>query len=272
MDDQLSSAQVKMFIFPPDRPLRDCQWHPELERLRYEHGPRKQAWGMIEFVTPPCGWPYSHPTPRPPPPSPPPPPTEPPLPAYTEPLCDDIEPFLTGDAEPPRETTHTVDSSPPPDNTGPPVELVDRDYASSPVSEAGDPPPFEPDSSPAPSVDTKEKEWEVESIVGARVKRGDSHLRIEYRVHWKGCPEEEDTWEPIDHLQNAPEPLERFCEAWRPASGRDAAQHGRSAGRRFSPYRGHHPSASSPRAAPSRSPSPSARRRPRRPRRGHRGQ
>ena len=38
--------------------------------------------------------------------------------------------------------------------------------------------------------------WEVESVVGRRVHRG----RVEYLIRWKGCAEEENTWEPAANL------------------------------------------------------------------------
>ena len=38
--------------------------------------------------------------------------------------------------------------------------------------------------------------WEVESVIGRRVHRG----RVEYLIRWKGCKEEENTWEPTANL------------------------------------------------------------------------
>ena len=38
--------------------------------------------------------------------------------------------------------------------------------------------------------------WEVEKVVGRRVHRG----RVEYLIRWKGCPEDDSTWEPSANL------------------------------------------------------------------------
>lgn len=41
-----------------------------------------------------------------------------------------------------------------------------------------------------------DKEWEVEAILDERVMKGNK----EFRIHWKGCPSSQDTWEPVDQL------------------------------------------------------------------------
>ena len=46
-------------------------------------------------------------------------------------------------------------------------------------------------------------EWEVESIKGERIKKG----KKEYLVKWKGYSNDESTWEPLEHLENANELL-----------------------------------------------------------------
>ena len=38
--------------------------------------------------------------------------------------------------------------------------------------------------------------WEVEAVVGRRKHKG----RLEYLIRWKGCGEEENTWEPAANL------------------------------------------------------------------------
>jgi hypothetical protein len=38
--------------------------------------------------------------------------------------------------------------------------------------------------------------WEVESVCGRRIHKG----RVEYFIRWKGCSEEENTWEPAVNL------------------------------------------------------------------------
>jgi len=49
-------------------------------------------------------------------------------------------------------------------------------------------------------------EYEVESIKDSRRRRG----RLEYLVHWKGYPREEDTWIPVSNVKNAPELVRDF--------------------------------------------------------------
>ena len=48
--------------------------------------------------------------------------------------------------------------------------------------------------------------WEVEEIVNYRTRKG----VVQYRVHWAGCTEFEDTWETIDHLYNCPDKLKEY--------------------------------------------------------------
>ena len=38
--------------------------------------------------------------------------------------------------------------------------------------------------------------WEMESIVGKRIVKG----KVQYKVHWKGCTSDDDTWEPVGNL------------------------------------------------------------------------
>jgi hypothetical protein len=38
--------------------------------------------------------------------------------------------------------------------------------------------------------------WEVEAVIGRRVHRG----RAEYLIRWKGCSEDDNTWEPSANL------------------------------------------------------------------------
>jgi len=61
-------------------------------------------------------------------------------------------------------------------------------------------------------------EWEVEKIVkseiisyGRRV-RGSTRTfeELRYFVKWKGCLEDENTWEPPEHLEHAKELVEEF--------------------------------------------------------------
>ena len=54
--------------------------------------------------------------------------------------------------------------------------------------------------------DDSHPEYKVESILDSRKRRG----RLQYRVHWKGYPSSDDTWEPKSHLDNSPELLTEF--------------------------------------------------------------
>lgn len=38
--------------------------------------------------------------------------------------------------------------------------------------------------------------WEVEDVIGRRIHRG----RVEYLIRWKGCTEDDHTWEPPANL------------------------------------------------------------------------
>lgn len=38
--------------------------------------------------------------------------------------------------------------------------------------------------------------WEVEAVIGRRIRRG----RVEYLIRWKGCSEDDNTWEPAANL------------------------------------------------------------------------
>ena len=49
-------------------------------------------------------------------------------------------------------------------------------------------------------------EYAVEKIVGKRVVRG----RLKYLVQWKGYPEHEQTYEPLEHLENAMDAVREF--------------------------------------------------------------
>ena len=57
-----------------------------------------------------------------------------------------------------------------------------------------------PDKPPPVEYIGEHPHFEVESILGKRVRKYGRGARLEYLVHWKGYPTEEDSWEPVDHL------------------------------------------------------------------------
>ena len=77
---------------------------------------------------------------------------------------------------------------------------------------------------PLPPVVTirGEEEWEVETILDWRWKNKTRKTNLQYKVHWKGYPTGEDSWEPAENLQNAPDLVQdfhrRFPNAPRPPS------------------------------------------------------
>lgn len=61
--------------------------------------------------------------------------------------------------------------------------------------------------SPPPPVRVRgEEEFEVETILDSRLRRG----CLEYLVRWKGYTPEHDSWEPERNLENAPEQIAAF--------------------------------------------------------------
>ena len=53
-------------------------------------------------------------------------------------------------------------------------------------------------------------EYEVECILKKRVRKYGKGMRVEYLVHWKGYPNEDDTWEPRSNLDNCQDMLMEF--------------------------------------------------------------
>ena len=59
---------------------------------------------------------------------------------------------------------------------------------------------------PLPVIVEEEKEYEVEEILDSRLSR----RKFQYLVKWKGYDETENSWEPVDNVQNAPEAIAEF--------------------------------------------------------------
>jgi hypothetical protein len=59
-------------------------------------------------------------------------------------------------------------------------------------------------------------EWEVSEIIDHRMRRkrgsDDAHVS-HYLVRWKGWPPEHDSWEPVKHLTNTPDLVQRYNAA-----------------------------------------------------------
>jgi hypothetical protein len=63
---------------------------------------------------------------------------------------------------------------------------------------------------PPPILDDEDQvEYEAESIRDSRRRRG----RVQYLVHWRGYPREDDTWEPVSNLRNSPRLVQEFHTA-----------------------------------------------------------
>lgn len=61
-----------------------------------------------------------------------------------------------------------------------------------------------------PETINNEEEYEVESILNKRYRKFGKGGRVEYLIHWKSYPSEEDTWEPISNLSNCRKLLKEF--------------------------------------------------------------
>jgi hypothetical protein len=59
-------------------------------------------------------------------------------------------------------------------------------------------------------LDSGEQAWEVERVVGKRIRRVRGRNTTEYCVLWKGFPEWEKTWEPSSNLRMAPDAIAQF--------------------------------------------------------------
>ena len=57
---------------------------------------------------------------------------------------------------------------------------------------------------------TKKQYFAVEKILDSRQSVVKGHLVIEYLVEWLNYPDSENTWEPEENLQGAPDRLQEF--------------------------------------------------------------
>ena len=74
-------------------------------------------------------------------------------------------------------------------------------------------PHFTSQQTPAPPdpVDVEgHPEYEVEFIRNSRR----CHRKLEFLVHWKGWPDEDDTWESSENLTNAPQVIKEFYDSY----------------------------------------------------------
>ena len=65
-----------------------------------------------------------------------------------------------------------------------------------------------PEEPPPPELVDRESEFEVENILQHKYVRRKKETR--YLVQWRGYSRAESTWEPEEHLSNAPEVLEAY--------------------------------------------------------------
>ena len=63
-----------------------------------------------------------------------------------------------------------------------------------------------PPSRPPPLIQGENPEWEAEIIKDSRLHRG----KLQYLVKWKDFPQEESTWEPVEHLKKSPRLVKEF--------------------------------------------------------------
>ena len=55
-----------------------------------------------------------------------------------------------------------------------------------------------------------EEEWEVENILNAKTKGKGRNKSILYLIKWKGFGPENNTWEPLENLENSQKLLKKF--------------------------------------------------------------
>ena len=53
-------------------------------------------------------------------------------------------------------------------------------------------------------------EWEVADIIDSELYGSARRRKIRYLVHWKGFTSKDDTWEPLENLNNAKEAVAEY--------------------------------------------------------------
>ena len=62
---------------------------------------------------------------------------------------------------------------------------------------------------PPPVIVDDQEELEVDSVLDSRIR----YRKLEYLVHWRGQGINDRTWEPVEHLANAPIPIKGIPSA-----------------------------------------------------------
>jgi hypothetical protein len=76
--------------------------------------------------------------------------------------------------------------------------------------------PHKPDTIPGreppepPPIETEEgeEEWEVDKVLDSRLYG--RWKKLQYLVSWKGYAASHNSWEPVENVENAPEPIAKF--------------------------------------------------------------
>lgn len=70
-----------------------------------------------------------------------------------------------------------------------------------------------PVTTPAPDVIAGQPEWEVERILAKKISGEGENTQVAYLVKWRGYPDADNTWEPIDNLERARDAIRQYEQA-----------------------------------------------------------